>query len=456
MDTKFDIVAAVDIGTTKIVAAVGRKYSDGRVELTGIEKSSSTGVKRGVVLNIEETVTGIKEAVKGLELRYDLRIADIYVGMSGYAMRSLTNSCYRFIESNNEISSFDLEQLLRESRRLSVEPGEKIIHVIPQDYSVDNQMKEKNPVGMAGNRLEGDFHVVIGREASFKNIEKCVTRAGLNLLGVIIEPLASSHAVISEEEKEAGVVVVDIGGGTTDVTLFYDGIIRHSSVIPFGGNVITNDIKEGCSVLFKQAEALKVKFGSAVAGMAREDMVVAIPGMPGWEPKEISLKNLASVIQARVEEIIEYVAYNIESSGYYEKLGAGIVITGGGALLKNLSHLFKLKTGLDVRMGRPDRFLGKDLLVDDDLAFYSTAAGLLVSGDLYIRKRPVAQKLFEEPELSEKDKERIISDKKSKKRQCQSTFRKKFKKEATHLTGSLFGKMSDGLSGFFDDKDVKM
>ncbi|GAO30988.1 cell division protein FtsA [Geofilum rubicundum] len=453
MNQESKLIAAIDIGTTKVVAVAGRKYPDGHIQVLGVEKAQSTGVKRGVVLNIDETVSAIKQAVSALEARFDIRIAEVFVGMAGYSMKSLTNRCYRFIDPNDEISTFDLEQLLRDSHRISLDPGEKIIHVIPQDYSVDNEQGEKNPVGMSGQRLEGNFHVVIGRMASVKNIEKCVHRAGLQLNGVVLEPLASAHAVLTEEEMEAGVVMIDIGGGTTDFALFYDGIIRHTAVIPFGGNVVTNDIKEGCSVLFKQAETLKVQFGSAMGSMAREDMVVAIPGMPGWESKEISFKNLSSIIQARMEEIIEYVAHHIDTSGYYDKLGAGIVITGGGALLKNIAHLIRLKTGLDVRMGQPDRYMNEDLVNEGEMPLYSTSVGLLVSSSMYATQRVVEQKLFESPEEEQPVRAEAASRKVVSK---QKTGRSRMAKEASHITGDLFGSLKNRIAGIFDDKDVEM
>jgi len=453
MNQETKLIAAIDIGSTKIVAVAGRKYQDGHVQVLGVEKALSTGVKRGVILNIDETVSAIKKAVSGLEARLDIQIAEVFVGMAGYSMKSVTNRCYRFINPNDEISTFDLEQLLRDSHRISLEPGEKIIHVIPQDYSVDNEQGEKNPVGMSGQRLEGNFHVVIGRMASVKNIEKCVSRAGLKLSGVVLEPLASAHAVLTEEEMEAGVVILDIGGGTTDFALFYDGIIRHTAVIPFGGNVVTNDIKEGCSVLFKQAESLKVQFGSAMSSMAREDMVVAIPGMPGWESKEISFKNLSNIIQARMEEIIEYVAHHIDSSGYYDKLGAGIVITGGGSQLKNIAHLIRLKTGLDVRMGQADRFMSADLIEDGNMALYSTAVGLLVSSSIYGTQRVVEQKLFESPEVETVTRPESST---KKERPRSKAGKSRARKESNYSTGDLFGSFREKIAGLFDERDVEM
>ena len=445
------LIAAIDIGTTKVVAVVGRKYADGHIEVLGVEKALSTGVKRGVILNIEETVNAIRQAVDGLESRLDLKMPEVFVGMAGYSMKSLTNRCYKFINPNEEITSFDLDQLLRDSHRIALDASEKVIHVIPQDYSVDHEMGEKNPIGMSGHRLEGNFHVVIGRMASIKNIEKCIHRAGLTLAGVILESLASAHAVLTEEEREAGVVLVDIGGGTTDMALFYDGIIRHTAVIPFGGNVVTHDIKEGCSVLFKQAEALKVQFGSAMGNMAREDMVVAIPGIQGWEPKEISFRNLACIIQARMEEIIDYVAHHIETSGFYDKLGAGIVVTGGGALLKNIAPLFKLKTGLDVRMGRPENYFDSEIVPYPEMPLYATAVGLLVSSGVYASPRVTEQKLFDTVEETPTPKEETFAQ-----RSKNSTRRSKVTRDSGYITGDLFGSLKKSIAGIFDEKDMEM
>lgn len=445
------LIAAIDIGTTKVVAVVGRKYADGQIEVLGVEKALSTGVKRGVILNIEETVNAIRQAVAGLESRLNLKMPEVYVGMAGYSMKSLANRCYKFIDPNEEITSFDLDQLLRDSHRIALDASEKVIHVIPQDYSVDHEMGEKNPIGMSGHRLEGNFHVVIGRMASIKNIEKCIHRAGLTLAGVILESLASAHAVLTEEEREAGVVLVDIGGGTTDLALFHDGIIRHTAVIPFGGNVVTHDIKEGCSVLFKQAEALKVQFGSAMGNMAREDMVVAIPGIQGWEPKEISFRNLACIIQARMEEIIDYVAHHIEASGFYDKLGAGIVVTGGGALLKNIAALFKLKTGLDVRMGRPDLFFNSEIVPAGEMPLYATAVGLMVSSGVYASPRVTEQKLFDTAEEPTVRKEETVTPKSK-----NTTRRAKVARESGYITGDLFGSLKKSIAGIFDEKDMEM
>jgi cell division protein FtsA len=263
--------------------------------------------------------------------------------------------------------------------RLVMSPGEEIIHVIPQEYIIDSEIGIKNPIGHAGIRLEGNFHIITGQVSAVKNIFKCVNRAGLETVDLHLEPLASADAVLSDEEKEAGVVLVDIGGGTTDVAIFYDGIIRHTAVIPFGGNIITDDIKEGCGIIKTQAEQLKVRFGSALAQENQENEIISIPGLRGRPHKEISIKFLAQIIQARMEEILEFVLFEIKSSGYERKLSAGIVVTGGGSLLKHLPQLVMLTTGMDCRIGTPNEHLAGN---DDELKnpLYATGVGLVMKG----------------------------------------------------------------------------
>ncbi|MBU0765166.1 MAG: cell division protein FtsA, partial [Bacteroidetes bacterium] len=270
--------------------------------------------------------------------------------------------------------------LINDMYKIPIEAGEEIIHVLPQSYIVDNEVGVKNPIGMFGKRLEANFHIVIGQIASANNIKKCVNRCSLEVNSLVLEPLASSAAVLTEDEKEVGVALVDIGGGTTDIAVYHDDIIRHTAVIPFGGNVVTNDIKEGCAILERQAEALKIQFGSALAEMAGEDEVVTVPGISGREPKEISFKSLAFIIQSRMEEIIGAIYFEIESSGFLEKLGAGIVITGGGALLRHLPQLVAFKTGLDVRIGYPSEFLRGDIKDEVNQTMYATSVGLILKG----------------------------------------------------------------------------
>ncbi len=374
------IIVGLDIGTTKICVIVGQKNANGKIEILGMGKTESLGVMRGVVANIEKTVNSIKEAVKIAEAKSNAEIGLVYVGIAGQHIKSIQHRGMITRSSlNDEISNEDIEAIIKDMHRLAVPPGQAIIHVIPQEYIIDNEQGIKEPVGMSGIRLEANCHIITGLITAANNINKCVDKAGLEAANLILEPLASAEAVLSEEEKEAGVVLVDIGGGTTDIAIFQDGIIRHTAVIPFGGNVITDDIKEGCSIIRSQAELLKVKFGSALAKQTKSNEIVSIPGLRGREPKEISVRSLAEIIQARMEEIIECVAYEIKSSGFEKKLIAGIVVTGGGSQLKNIAQLIEFHTGMDTRIGYPNEHLAKGY---DEIKspMYATAVGLVLKG----------------------------------------------------------------------------
>ena len=282
---------------------------------------------------------------------------------------------------DTEISQGDIDALIEDMYKLVMQPGEEIIHVLPQEYIVDSEQGIKDPIGMSGIRLEANFHIITGQIAAAKNIKKCVDKPGLEVDEMILEPLASSESVLSDEEKEAGVVLVDIGGGTTDIAIFQDGIIRHTAVIPFGGNIITEDIKEGCTIMKRQAELLKVKFGSALASECQDNEIVCIPGLRGRDPKEISVRNLAAIIQARMEEIIEHVYYEIKNSGFEKKLIGGIVVTGGGAQLKHITQLFEFITGMDTRIGYPNEHLAPSTMVENITSpMYATGIGLVIKG----------------------------------------------------------------------------
>jgi cell division protein FtsA len=375
-----ELVVGLDIGTTKIAAMVGRRNEFGKVEILGIGKTESLGVNRGVVVNIEQTVASIKTAMAIAADKANVDIGEVIVGIAGQHIKSMQHRGMITRQSlEDEVSQKDIDNLIDNMHRLVMSPGEEIIHVIPQEYIIDSESGIKNPIGHAGIRLEGNFHIITGQVSAVKNIFKCVDRAGLQTVGLHLEPLASSDAVLSDEEKEAGVVLVDIGGGTTDVAIFYDGIIRHTAVIPFGGNIITDDIKEGCSIIRTQAEQLKVKFGSALSQENQENEIISIPGLRGRPHKEISIKFLAQIIQARMEEILEFVLFEIKSSGYERKLSAGIVVTGGGSLLKHLPQLVMLTTGLDCRIGTPNEHLAGN---DDELKnpLYATGVGLVMKG----------------------------------------------------------------------------
>lgn len=381
-----NILAAIDIGTTKIVTIIGKKNEQNKLEILGLAKAPSKGIKRGVVMNIEETVNSIKLTVEEAQKQAGIQLKEVFVGIAGQHIKSIRNRGYINRDSyEEEITQKDIDRLIEDMYKIPIDIGEEIIHVLPQSFIVDNEPGVKNPIGMIGKRLEGNFHIVIGQISSARNIEKCVNRCGLKVIKLILEPLASAKAVLTEDEIEAGVAVVDIGGGTTDIAVYYDDIIRHTAVIPFGGNVVTNDIKEGCCILNRQAEALKIQFGSALADLAPEDKVVTIPGISGREPKEISFKTLAYIIQSRMEEIIDAILFEIENSDYKEKLSAGIVLTGGGSLLKDLTQLVRFKSGMDVRIGYPIWSLASGINDDINHPMYATSIGLLLTGEEYLK-----------------------------------------------------------------------
>ena len=378
--SKEDIIVGLDIGTTKICAIVGKKNQFGKLEVLGMGKAVSDGVIRGIVTNIDKTVYAIQKAVQEASDSSWIDIRVVNVGIAGQHIRSTIQHGSITRASDDEISMDDINRLTSDMYRIVIPPGSQIIHVMPQDYIVDYEDGINDPVGMSGVKLEADFHIITAQTNAINNINKCVQRAGLEIDNLILEPLASSLSVLGEEEKQAGVCLVDIGGGTTDIAVFHDGIIRHTAVIPFGGNIITADIKQGCMVMEHQAELLKTKFGKAISEEASPNEIVSIPGLRNRPPKEISVKNLANVIEARMEEIIEMVHSEIITSGYHKKLAGGIVVTGGGSQLTNLSQLFEYMTGLDARIGHPNEHLGKSKIEAVKSPMYATSVGLVLSG----------------------------------------------------------------------------
>ncbi|MBK9058922.1 MAG: cell division protein FtsA [Flavobacteriales bacterium] len=428
MDHKEEIVAGLDIGTTNIACIVGRKNEQGKLEIMGMGKSRSDGVSRGVVTNIQRTVDSIKAAVQEAEDSAGVEITTVNVGIAGQHIRSMHHRGMITRQSlEQEIRQSDIDQLIDDMFKLAMVPGEEIIHVLPQEYIVDNEQGIKDPIGMSGVRLEANFHIITGQVTAARNINKCVARANLDVTELILEPLASADAVLSAEEKEAGVVLVDIGGGTTDIAIFSDHIIRHTAVIPFGGNVITDDIKMGCAILRDQAELLKSRFGSALASENKENEVVCIPGLRGREPKEISLKNLANIIQSRMEEILDHVYFEIKNSGLEKQLSGGIVLTGGGAQLKHLRQLTEYVTGMSTRIGYPNEHLANSKVEDVTSPLFATGVGLVLRGFDFIERRRSHQ-IEEAPKVK--------------------THSQKFK------VGSFFEKVVNGASEIFKDDEA--
>ena len=393
------IIVSLDIGTTKIAVIVGRKNEHQKIEILGYGKVPSIGVKRGVVANIENTVQSIREAVNEASAKSGVDIKYVNVGIAGQHIKSLQHRGSMIRENfESEISQEDIDKLCNSMYNLNMNPGEEILDVIAQEFSIDGEHGIRMPKGMNGRLLEANFHIIIGQTAAAKNIYKCVRKAGLEVVELILEPIASADAVLSDDEKEAGVVLVDIGGGTSDIAIFHEGIIRHTAVIPLGGDIITEDVKEGCSIIKKHAEELKVKFGSALARENKEEEIVAIPGLRGRAPKEISLKNLASIIQARMEEVIEHIYYEIKNSGYEKRLLGGIVLTGGGAQMKHVAQLTEFVTGLETRIGYPNEHLSNEIPPEMASPMYATGIGLVEIGiDRFEKEQDKQKEVEEEP-----------------------------------------------------------
>ncbi len=393
----------LDIGTTKIVAIVGRRNSHGKIEVLGVGKAKSLGVHKGIVNNISQTISSIRTAVSEAEKSAGVSITKVTVGIAGKHIRSLQHSDYIMRENPDKfIDEDDIEALKDQVKKLVMLPGEEIIHVLPQEYKIDSEGEIHEPIGMHGKRLEANFHVVVGQMGSIRNIARCVREAGLEMEALTLEPLASSEAVLTKEEKEAGVAIVDIGGGTTDIAIFKDNIIRHTCVIPYGGGIITEDIKEGCSIIEKHAEQLKVRFGSAMPEMEKENTFVTIPGLHGRPDKEISVKTLAEIIKARVEEILEMINTELKAYGAFEqkkKLIAGIVLTGGGTNLKHIRQLTNYITGFDSRLGYANEYISNDKNQYLRGPEYATGIGLLMES-LKIRdkKLPLEEEVNVSPE----------------------------------------------------------
>lgn len=375
------IIVGLDIGTTKVLALVGKKDRQGNLVILGMGKATSDGVVRGVITNLDKTVVAIKDAIKQAEESSGIDIRVVNVGIAGRHIKSsVQHGSITRERADHEITIEDVIRLTNDMYKTLTPPGSEIIHVMPQNYMVDYEEDIKDPVGMSGVRLEADFHIITAQTSAINNVHKCTQRAGLEIAELILEPLASSLAILSDEEKEAGVCLVDIGGGTVDMAIFYDSIIRHTAVIPFGGNSITSDIKAGFQVMEYQAELLKKQFGRAIVEEINPEEVISIPGLRNRPPKEVSLKNLTHIIEARMEEIIELIHAEIITSGFHNKLGAGIVITGGGSQLKSLKKLFEYVTGLETRLGHPNDLLDKKHAEEVNSPMCATAVGLVLAG----------------------------------------------------------------------------
>ena len=405
MNHEQPIIVGLDIGTTKIAAIAGRKNEYGKLEILGFGRANSNGVKHGQVLNIDETIKAIQMALDNCYASNpNLEIGEVYVGIAGHHIKSLqTRGDIVRQNTDEEITRREIDQLIADQYKTYIPAGDQIIDVIPQEFTVDNFQNIPNPIGYGGVKVGANFHIITGDKNAIRNINRAVEKSNLHTKDLVLQPLASAAAVMGTEDLEAGVAIVDIGGGTTDLAVFYEGILKHTAVIPFGGENITNDIKTGLGVLKTQAEQMKVQFGSALSNEAKANAYITIPGLRGMPAKEISVKNLAGIIQARMSEIMDFVSYHLKQVGLDNRaLNGGIVMTGGGSQLKHLIQLTEYITGLNARIGYPTEHLSAGHIEELAKPTYSTCIGLILKGySDYEHNRKEFEKEYRKVEVPE-------------------------------------------------------
>ena len=412
MNSEQPIIVGLDIGTTKIAAIAGRKNEFGKLEILGFGRANSNGVQHGMVLNIDQTIKAIQTALENCYASNPtLPISEVYVGIAGHHIKSLqTRGDIVRQNTDEEIKQSEIDQLINDQYKTYIPAGDQIIDVIPQEFTVDNFQNIPDPIGYSGVKVGANFHIITGDINAIRNINRSVDKAGLKTKDLVLQPLASAAAVMCDHDLEAGVAIVDIGGGTTDLAVFYEGILKHTAVIPFGGENITNDIKTGLGVLKTQAEQMKVQFGSALSEEAKSNAFITIPGLRGMAPKEISVKNLAGIIQARMSEIMDFVSYHLKQVGLDNRmLNGGVILTGGGSQLKHLIQLTEYVTGLNARIGYPNEHLAPGHIEELAKPMYSTCLGLILKGyndyenkrkqfELQFRKVNVPEALLQQAE----------------------------------------------------------
>jgi len=414
MNNEQPIIVGLDIGTTKIAVIAGRKNEFGKLEILGFGRANSNGVKHGQVLNIDETIKAIRQALDACySSNPNLVINEVYVGIAGHHIKSLqTRGDIVRQETENEISQREIDQLIADQYKTYIPAGDQIIDVIPQEFTVDNFQNIHDPIGYSGVKVGANFHIITGDKNAIRNIKRSVEKSNLVTKDLVLQPLASAAAVMAEEDMEAGVAIVDIGGGTTDLAIFYEGILKHTAVIPFAGENITNDIKTGLGVLKTQAEQMKVQFGSALANEAKTNAYITIPGLRGMPAKEISVKNLAHIIQARMSEILDFVTYHLKQVGLDNKnLNGGIILTGGGSQLKHLIQLTEYATGLNARIGLPNEHLAPNHIEELAKPTYATCLGLILKGyDDFEHNRKQFESQFRKVEVPEGLKQEVMQE----------------------------------------------
>lgn len=370
-------VVALDIGTSKVVAMVGEIGENGRLEVIGIGSHPSRGMKKGVVVNIESTIQSIRRAIEEAELMSGISISSVYVGIAGSHVRSLNSHGIVAIK-DKEVTPQDLDRVMDAARAVAIPADQRILHVLPQEYVIDQQDGIREPVGMSGVRLEARVHLVTAAHSAAQNIIKCVERCNLQVEDIILEQVASSYSVLEEDEKELGVCLVDIGGGTSDIAIFIDGSIHHTAVIPIAGDQVTNDIAVAVRTPTQHAEAIKIKYGCALRQLVDEEQFIEVPGVGEREARSLSTQTLASVIEPRYEELFVLVLKELQRSGFEERIGAGIVLTGGTSKMKGVVELAEEVFHMPVRVGMPRDIGGLRGEVENPI--HSTGVGLLLYG----------------------------------------------------------------------------
>lgn len=438
-----EYIVGLDIGTTKIACFIGKKAPNGKISIVGFGRTESVGVEHGIVRNIISTADSIRRAVADASDMAKVDVHEVYVGIAGQHIKSRTNQGSIIIpDDHRQIAKSDVDRLIDDQYHVLLDPGEQIIHVFPQDFIVDNDKLGNNidPVGVAGKCLVANFHIVTGNTANLAHIRDAVEEAGLRIKGVVLEPIASSFAVLNDLDREAGVALVDIGGGTTDIAIFHEGIIRHTTVLPLAGNAITNDIRESCQILKTHAESLKTKFGSCLPSSVNPDDIISIPGIRNQPAREIKIKTLATIIKVRVEMILQLIKYEIDHADYHSPLIAGVVLTGGGSSLNNIKEFAALTIGIDTRIGYPDEHIDKETSIPlEELGqpMYATGLGLVMYG---IREEERAEREAaraagnaqpkedgdEEDSSTDSDIEQSVKGKKSKKEKKEKKDKKSF------------------------------
>jgi len=375
--TEKNLIVGLDIGTSKVVAIVGEVMPDGALEVIGIGSHPSRGLKKGVVVNIESTVHSIQRAVEEAELMAGCQIHSVYAGIAGSHIRSLNSHGIVAIR-DKEVAPGDVERVIDAARAVAIPADQKILHILPQEFLIDSQEGIREPVGMSGVRLEAKVHMVTGAVSAAQNIIKCVRRCGLEVDDIILEQLASSYSVLTDDEKELGVCIVDIGGGTTDIAVFTEGSIRHTAVIPIAGDQVTNDIAVALRTPTQHAEEIKVKYACALTQMASAEESIEVPSIGDRPPRRLARQTLAEVVEPRYEELLTLIQAELRRSGFEDLVAAGIVMTGGSSKIEGLIDLAEEVFHMPVRLGMPQYVTGLVEVVRNPI--YATGVGLLLFG----------------------------------------------------------------------------